>query len=227
MNILEILKTPYAYLERIIVMLFLLILAAGLTYISGAIDFASSFIGLGSTVSIILQSILILFSFIFYLPVLGYLSRMFIQDSPDFSFLESLRIGVKMLILILIYSIPFQLTLFVYGTFGMILSIAYFVLVLVLMPAIFMNFSEQKTFASAFKFNEITKRFNMDYLKKFMLALVIFLFYGFITYGIGTALLSISASQYWFYGVVGVYYVVYITMFLCMATTVVTLFKED
>ncbi|MBS3168016.1 hypothetical protein J4216_02750 [Candidatus Woesearchaeota archaeon] len=201
MEIKNALKAPYLNFGKVILyaLLYLIIIVLFVAFVG--VDFLNNLINISSVFIIIIQIIFFLLAFLLTLLIIGNLSnfargvseKLYFNIPKLFSF-ESIVLGFKLLLIFVIYGIIYQLTTFVNGNFGFIITFVYLILLILFLPSIFTMVSVNNSFISGFKFNKILKNvFTKNYFVAFGLLILFLIVYSVLSVIINKLILNLSS----------------------------------
>ncbi|MBD3318706.1 hypothetical protein GF342_02235 [Candidatus Woesearchaeota archaeon] len=215
-------KNPFSSIGTLIVMMLFFILSSVLLAGSVAFEFVNAALSLALPSG--LKWLFWLLSLVLLLSVVGYIARIAgaAGAMPSRSLGKSLWLGVRLAFLFMIYTIPYDLTLFVYGTLGVVLSVLVLIPTAVLFPAIVLTVIEHNSFVAGFKWGLIIRKLSVNYAKAYGLSIAFVMGYSLISYGISVILAALSSSATTFaifYGVQWIQYSFFLIIALATAAS--------
>jgi hypothetical protein len=227
MDIKTALKMPYVRAGSTIVDTLLLTIGTILVMISAAVSIALAFLNvrIDSTVELMARITLIIISLLLTVRVIGDFARMLEELSGIVAPKGVFTKGVKMSVALFAYYIPYQASVYIPGVIGQTITSGYILILLVSLPAIMMN-TVKEGIGGAFKVNEwLALMFSKEYWMSVVISVPIVMMYSLLAYAVGALTVVVSATETQFYGLTGLYYLVYVFCFVSAAKTVLAVFS--
>jgi len=155
MDIKQALKTPYTSIGKLIILIILFFVGIAFSALGLLVKTAARFLPVPEAIVSPVQIIGLVVGVLFSTFFLGYISRILRSVTegtfflPSTSFFKSVITGVQIAIILFIYSIPYHFTLYIHGSIGTALTVAYIIIALAITPALFTHLSIRNPFTGS------------------------------------------------------------------------------
>ena len=237
MEIKKALLAPYLGIGRTMVLLLWYLLSSVLFVASIFMDMILSLLKVNPILVVILQVVFFVLSLYVILIIMANLVKAIqnISNQKEFSipapsFTEGMSLGLKLFLIVAIYLLILQVTTFIQGSLGEVISLIYLIFLIVVLPAIILNTANTESVLAGFKFSDIFGRLmEKNYWLALIISIILFLFYSLISFAINNIISFLAFSfnftgAYFLFLIIGL--IIYLLFFFIALITIIALFAQ-
>ncbi len=185
-------------------------------------DIVFNFLKITSHAAFIAQSLFFAISLFLVIEIFNYFGNVVKDDEHRFFSKENFICGLKILLSILIYSIPYYVISYFYELPGKI----YIILLLLILPLIIVKTAKNDSIKAGLDFMNLISIPKKNYLVSLILGAVIISIYSLLSTGLAFLISNFSKDGYILYAATALNFIIYSLLFVIAIETVLSLFSE-